>query len=287
MKTVLGLIGGSDRDEVILRTALAAALPLSAHLDLLHVHVPAEKAARYSRVEFAMGAALRNAMDELKTKARTFSEVAANHVREFCAGAKIEICDAPAEGKGVTASFREETDPAIERLTANARHSDLVVMGRARQKQGLSPDTLEHLILNCGRPVLVAATKAPQRFTGTIMVCWKDSGNAGRAVAAATPILSHAKRVVFASVVKRGGGGARAVHDLARYFAWNGTSTEVQVVQANGGGVPGALSAAAEDCGADLVVMGAYGRSRMRELIFGSCTDTLIRDTDRPILLMH
>jgi hypothetical protein len=178
MKTILGLIGGGERDEVILRTALAAAVPLSAHLDLLHVHVPAEKAARYSRVEFAMGAALRNAMDELKTKAKTFSEVAASHVREFCAGAKIEICDAPINGNGVTASFREEKDPAIERLTSHAHHSDLVVMGRARQTQGLSPDTLEHLVLNCVRPVLVAATAAPQTLTGTVMVCWKDSGSA-------------------------------------------------------------------------------------------------------------
>ena len=90
MKTILGLIGGGDRDEVILRTALAAAVPLSAHLDFLHVHVTAVKAARYSRVEFARGAGLRNAMDQLETKAKTFSEVAADHVREFCAGSKIE-----------------------------------------------------------------------------------------------------------------------------------------------------------------------------------------------------
>jgi nucleotide-binding universal stress UspA family protein len=92
---------------------------------------------------------------------------------------------------------------------------------------------------------------------------------------------------VFISVAKRGEGGAQAVYDLARQFAWNGISAEAQVIPANGGGVAGALSASAEDCGADLVVMGAYGHSRVRELIFGSCTDTLIRDTDRPILLMH
>jgi nucleotide-binding universal stress UspA family protein len=47
------------------------------------------------------------------------------------------------------------------------------------------------------------------------------------------------------------------------------------------------LSTAAADCGANLVVMGAYGRSRARELIFGSCTEAFIHDADRPILLMH
>jgi nucleotide-binding universal stress UspA family protein len=287
MKTILGLIGGGDRDEVILQTALAAAVPLSAHLDFLHVHVTAGKAARYSRVEFAMGTALRNAMEQLQTKAKTFSEIAADHVREFCAGSKIEICDGPTNGKNVTASFREETDAEIERLTFHARHSDLVVLGRARQTQGLSPDTLEHLVLNCGRPVLVAASAAPRTLTGTAMVCWKESGNAARAVAAATPILTNAKRVVFTSVMHRGEHGSDALHDLARQFATNTTSTDVQVIPANGREIAGLLTAAAEDCGADLVVMGAYGRSRMRELIFGSCTEAFIRASDRPILLMH
>ena len=287
MKTILALIGGGDRDEVILRTALAAAVPLSAHLDFLHVHVSAVNAARHSRVEFAMGAGLRNAMDQLETKAKTCSEVAADHVREFCVGWKIEICNTPANGKNVTASFREEKDTAIGRLTLQARHSDLVVLGRAKQTQGLSPDTLEHLVLNCGRPVLVAATAAPRTLTGTVMVCWNESGNAARAVAAAAPILGNAKRVVFTTVAERDADGTEAVHDLARQFARNGVSTEAQVIPANGSGIAGLLAAAAEDCGADLVVMGAYGQSRVRELIFGSCTEALIRAADRPILLMH
>jgi nucleotide-binding universal stress UspA family protein len=287
MKTILGLIGGGDRDEVILRTALAAAVPLSAHLDFLHVHVTAGKAARYSRVEFAMGTALRNAMDKLDTKAKTFSDVAAGHVRELCAGSKIEICDAPTSGKNVTASFREETNAEMDRLIFHARHSDLVVLGRAKQKQGLSPDTLENLVLNCGRPVLLAATSAPRALTGTVMVCWKESGNAARAVAAAAPILTNAKRIVFTSIAERGEAGTEAVHDLARQFARNGISTEAQVIPANGSGIPRSLTAAAEDCGADLLVMGAYGHSRMREFILGSRTEALIRDADRPILLMH
>jgi len=287
MKTILGLVGGGDRDEIIFRTALAAAVPLSAHLDFLHVHVSAGKAARYNRVEFAMGDALRHVLDRLETKAKSFSEIAADHVRKFCASSKIEICDTPVNRKNVTASFREEKDAAIERLTYHARHSDLIVLGRAKQTQGLAPDTLEYLVLNCGRPVLVAATAAPQTLTGTVMVCWKESDNAARAVAAAAPILTNAKRVVFATVAGRDEDGTEAVHGVARQFAGNGNSTEVQVIPANGSRIPGLLAAAAEGCGADLVVMGAYGRSRMRELIFGSCTEALIRDADRPILLMH
>ena len=286
MKTILTFVGGGDRDQVILQTALAAALPLSAHLDVLHVHVPATEAARHNRTEFASGAALRNALNQLKSKAETFSDLAAENVREFCVRAKIEMCDTPSNAEEVSVSFRKETTNAPERLTFHARHSDLIVMGRARQIQGLAPDTLEHLVLNCGRPILVAATAAPQTLTDTVMVCWKESSCSARAVTAATPILAKARKVVIVGVAE-GDDEADALHDLARQLAWNGVSAEVRVIPASGRRIAVALSAAADDCGANLVVMGAYGRSRARELIFGSCTEAFIEHSDRPILLMH
>ncbi len=287
MTTILGLIGGGDRDQIIMRTSLAAAVPLSAHLDFLHVHVTPGVAAKYSRADYAIGPAIRNALSELDTKANTFSKVAADHVRNFCSQANIEFSDIPASGKNVTASFREETDTTIERLTFHARQSDLVVIGRARQTQGLSPHTLEHLIRNCGRPVLVATGAAPQSLTGTVMVCWKNSENVARAVAAAMPYLTSAKRVVVTIVEARGKGDIAAVHGLEQQLASNGIPTDVQVIPASKGGISSALLTAANECKADLVVMGAYGHSQLRELIFGSCTEAVIRNADKPILLMH
>jgi nucleotide-binding universal stress UspA family protein len=287
MKSILALIGGSDRDEVVLQTALAAALPFAAHLELLHIHVSPAQAARYSRADFAVGAAIRNTLDELGSKARSFSDLAADHTRDFCAHAKIELCDAPTDAGKVTASFREEQDSGLERLTFHVRHHDLVVMGRAKQTQGLQPDILERLVLSSGRPMLVAGSAAPQKLTGTILVCWKESGNAARAVAAATPMLAKAKRVAFASVMERDDSLSEGIHDLAQQFAWNGISTEVQVIPADDRAIATSLSDAAKACGADLMVLGAYGHSRARTLLFGSCTEAFIRDADRPILLMH
>ena len=287
MKTILVLFGGGDRDQMIFETAVAAARPLSAHLDFLHIQVGAGEAARHTSAEFARGAGLRDALDKLDTKARSFSEVAARNFRDLCMRWQIEICDTPAGEQHVTASYREEAGDSLERLTFHARHCDLVVMGRGKQKQGLAQDTLERLVLVCGRPMLVAATAAPQRLTGTIMVCWKESGNAARAVAAAMPILAKAKRVVFTSVVERDKSVVDAVKDLARRFAWNGVATETQIIPAKGRKIPGMLSAAAEECSADLVVMGAFGASRARQIIFGSCTEAFLRHADRPILLMH
>jgi nucleotide-binding universal stress UspA family protein len=287
MKTILVLVGGGGRDEVILQTALAAATPFAAHLDCLHIHVTAGQAARYGATEFARGPALRSALEQLGDKAKSFSDLASDNVRDFCARSKIEMSDTPNNPDKLTASYREEKDNAFERLIFHARHSELIVMGRAKQVQGLPPDILERLILHCGRPMLVAATAAPEKLTGTIMVCWKESDNSARALAAAGPILAKAKRVVFASVMERDEGITEALNDLARQFAWNGIATEVQVIPADKRGVAEALAGAAQNCGADLLVMGAYGRSRARELLFGSCTEAFISHADKPILLMH
>src|SRR5262245_3960689 len=73
MKSLLVLIGGGERDRVVLRTALSAARPLSGHLDCLHIHVTPGEAARDSAAAFAMGPALRDALEGLQTKAQTFS----------------------------------------------------------------------------------------------------------------------------------------------------------------------------------------------------------------------
>jgi nucleotide-binding universal stress UspA family protein len=292
MKSILVLIGGGHRDRVVFQTALAAAQPLSGHLDCLHIHVTAGQAARETAIEFVSGPALQEALVELQAKSETFSRAAADNFRELCARAMVECCDReaaadrPSDATGVTASFREETDNALERLTVHARASDFVVMGRARQTQGLPKDTLERLILRCGRPMLLAGADAPKQLD-TIMVCWKKSDYSARAVAAATPLLSRAKRVVFTMVAEPDAQATEALNTLAGQFAGNNVQTEARVIAPNGRKIADVLSVAAEDCAADLVVMGAYGRARALEFLFGSCTESLLMHSDKPILLLH
>src|SRR5262245_6206017 len=267
MKSMLVLIGGGPRDQVVFQTALAAARPLSAHLDCLHIHVTPAQAARETAVEFVSGSALQEALIELQTKSETYSRAAVNNIRELCARAVIELRDNPAEAgrppdaTGVTASFREETDLTLERLTFHARHSDLVVMGRARQTQGLPKDTLERLILRCGRPMLLAGADAPAKLD-TIMVCWKRSDHSARAVAAATPLLSRARRVIFTTVAKPDADVTDALNTFAQQFHSANVQTDVKIVPPDGRRIPEALAAAAEESAVDLVVMGAYGRAR-------------------------
>jgi hypothetical protein len=83
---------------------------------------------------------------------------------------------------------REEEGGALERVLFHAHHNDLVVVGRGAKPNGLPPDFLEHLLMGCGRPLLIAGPARSQMVTGTIMVCWRESADAARAVTAAAPL---------------------------------------------------------------------------------------------------
>src|SRR5438067_1957230 len=131
MKTFLVPAGGADGDQAVFETALAAARPVAAHLNFLHVRIGAGQAALNSpHTDFATGPALGGALEELETEAKTRSITAAQHVREFCVRSKIPICEAPSSSTEVTASWREEEDDALARIMFHARHNDLIVVGR-------------------------------------------------------------------------------------------------------------------------------------------------------------
>jgi nucleotide-binding universal stress UspA family protein len=288
MKSFLIPIGGSDTDSELFETALAAARPFSSHMNFLHVHVgPGEAALNTPHTGFAMGPALSSALQELDTKAQTRSELAARHFREFCAKANVEIRDAPERADSVTASWREEDGSALPRILFHARHHDLVVVGRAKSANGLPADFLEQLLVGCGRPVLIAGPAATSALAGTVMVCWKESPEAARAVNAAMPLLRQARRVVVVSIAENGDDPAEALAGVARQLAWNGVRAELRTVLSSSGGIPALLSAAARECSADLVILGAYGHSRMHEILFGSCTRAVIRNAETSVLLMH
>jgi nucleotide-binding universal stress UspA family protein len=291
MKSILVPIGGSQTDSSPFETALAAARLFSSHLQFLHVHIGAgEAAANVPHTEFAMGPALSGALERLQHDADTRSATAAQHFREFCARSSVEICDKPADGKRVTASWHEEFGDALNRIISHARHSDLVVVGRAKRPNGLTADIIEQLLVKSGRPVLISASSPPSpphALADTVMVCWRETAEAVRALGAAMPFLADANRVVVTSVAERGQDAAKSVGDVIRHLSLHGIPAEGHVPMTNGVAIADALASAAQACRADLIVLGAYGHSPMREALFGGCTESFTRHADRPVLLMH
>lgn len=290
MRTILVPAGGSETDIAVFATALAAARPNGSHLDFVHVRVgPGEAAPYRPHVDFARGPGLSDALAQFEVEAAKRAAAAAQHVRDLCMRERIVLQEtAPTQEPGVTARWREEAGNAEQRLVRLARHHDLIVMARSRRPNGLPRDLVESVLLSSGRPILLAPSQPPQSLIGTIMVCWRETPEAARALSVALPLIVHAQRLVFVSVDEQGGGLADTLDDLAAPFARNGRSVEAHVIPRTGArATPAALAAAAANCGADLVVMGAYGHARLREVLFGGCTQSFIEHADRAVLMMH
>jgi nucleotide-binding universal stress UspA family protein len=288
MKNILVAASGGAVDSVVFATALAAAQPLGAHLEFFHLRVPLGEAARHTpHVAFARGAGLRHALQELHAEDEARSAAAHAGFAAFCAQFNIPTAAHPSGYRGVTASLREESGEAAEHLVRAARHNDLVVLGRHTHADGFPPDFIEHVLLRSGRPVLVAPPNRPPTLTGTIMVCWKETPEAARAVAAALPLLAKSRHVVIANVHERVNAPASGISDVVRHLAWHEIDADIR--RLDGGGRPAAerLAAAARECAADLVVLGAYGRSRTRELLFGGCTQHFLEEAGHAVLFMH
>jgi nucleotide-binding universal stress UspA family protein len=288
MKTILVPIGGGDADAMVLETALAVAQPLSAHLEFMHMHVSAAAAARHTpHVDFARGAGLSSALEGLRTRAERRSAAAERNVRDFCAKHDIEMIEAPRPARSVTGRWQRDEGDAMERLLFHARHNDLVVMARPTGPDGLPPDRLESLLMGCGRPLLIAAQEAPMRGIGTAMVCWKETRDAARAVSAAMPLLTNARRVIVVSVGEDGEAPSEGVHDVVRGLAWNGIAAESCILTRDARSTADTLFAAARAHAADLMVMGAYGHLHLREVLFGGCTQSTIEAAQCAVFLVH
>jgi nucleotide-binding universal stress UspA family protein len=288
MKTILVTAGGSTTDQTVFATALCAARPLAAHLEFFHVRItPAEAALFMPHVQFARGPAIQSALAQLHDEEITRSAAALLHFRTLCQQEKIDIVDEPGARQHLSASWREETDSAESRLMLRARHNDLVVIARPTRANGMPEDLLETLLVGCGRPLLIAPAKAPNSVTGTVMICWKETAEAARTLAAALPLLAKAERVLFTTVAEHGQPSGETLADIARQMAWHGIRAEPQLLKDDGRPVPLRLAAHAAACRAELMVMGAYGRSRARELILGGCTQSVLERADLPVLLLH
>jgi nucleotide-binding universal stress UspA family protein len=288
MKAILVLTGGGETDRAVLDTALAAAKPLGAHLECLHVRVSTAQAAMVApHVDFAIGAGLRHALDHLKLQSELRSAAAASHFLSFCQEHEIKIADAPIRLDRVSASWREERDDAVQRATLRARHNDLAVLARPSRPNGLPPNLIETLVLDCGRPILLAPLQPRHSLTGSVLVCWKETASAARALAAALPLLAKARRVVIVGVEEGTTGSLEELRDVARLLCWHGINAETAWRHSGSGSAADEIVLAAAEYDADLLVMGGYGHGRAREVIFGGCTQRFLEHAERPLLIMH
>lgn len=171
----------------------------------------------------------------------------------------------------------------------NCRNVDLVVISNTDRDQTgeVESDFVETFVLAAGRPVLVLPYKGEIKLnTDQIMVGWNDSRESSRAVFDALPFLQRTVLTRLVTVDVPAGGRLPAA-GIAEALDRHGVKTEITDVVSDGASVGETLLRAANDYGADIIVLGAYGHSRFTELVFGGATRYVLRNLDRPVFMSH
>lgn len=204
--------------------------------------------------------------------------------------------EATAKKNGATSvEQRAIDDEAGIALCLQARYSDLLVVGQpdpSEKDTGERGDAGEYLLLNSGKPVLFVPYSGRFDSVGKrVVICWDGGPEASRAVSAALPLLRKAQLVqiaMFDPEIGPAGHGEEPGADIAVYLARHGVKVNVER-QFTGKEIDigGAILSHVADFGADLLVMGGYGHPRIREILLGGVSRTILRSMTVPVLMSH
>jgi nucleotide-binding universal stress UspA family protein len=184
-----------------------------------------------------------------------------------------------------TASFQAVVGREEEVVAAEARLSDLVVIPHPEAGEDVSSsDALHAVLFDSGRPILIAPIRPLPAIGTRIAIGWNGTAESAAAVMAALPWLKRAQavRVLSAEEYQRRGPQAPA---LADYLGLHGVPVELATFRPIDREVGAGLLGAAKEFGADLLVMGAYSHSRLRQLILGGVTRHVLEKADIPVMM--
>jgi nucleotide-binding universal stress UspA family protein len=183
-------------------------------------------------------------------------------------------------------TWRSNLDDPLSFLNAQAAAADLVVVGR-KTEPGMTPSSVDpgDLVMRLGRPVLVVPPHIDSLAGGRVVVGWRNTREARRAVSDALPFLKQASQVLVVSVDD--GGGAADGQDILELIRAHAVhATALRRIARDVTAAAALIDVAAEQ-GADLIVAGAYGHGRLREWAFGGVTRTLLSAAPVCCLMSH
>jgi len=276
-KSILVQVDHTDANATRVDAAIALAVRHEAHLTGLYLMVEP------SGASFARGYL---PQEFLAIAAAQAAALANDKLAQFSAAAERNLV--PFETR-IDQGFDVEL-PDI--FGMHARYADLVVVGQDDPDDPARGRHLpEQLVLASGRPVLLIPYIGAGATMGErVVVAWDASREAARAVSDAMPILERASSVVVVSINPKQrdfGHGEMPGADIALHLSRHGIKVEVQRIENREMDVGNALLSHLAGESADLLIMGGYGHSRLREIVLGGATRTVLGDMTVPVLMSH
>lgn len=276
-------VDGTDATQLSLDTAFRLGRDVEAHVEVLHAQPDPRLAVPL--VGEGMSGAMIEELIELTEKETAARAVKAREMYERAREASgIPVSGTPSTA-GPTTAWMSVVGAEDEIVVQRGRLADLLVVARpTSQMEAPSAVTFNAAVFESGRPVLVAPMEPPASLGRKMAISWNGSAQAARAVSAALPLMTRAEAVLILNVDTDDSVAGRA-EGLMEFLAWHGISAEHREVSKDDSSVGAAIIKACAD--ADLLVMGAYTHSRLRQLILGGVTRHVLEHATLPLLMAH
>jgi len=290
LKSILILFRPTDIGSESLKTAIALAQKLDAHLHVLYAHRFANPMLQdpYGNMR---GFLDEKTFREIVDKQAAYVDEEKNEARAIfdrtISELGIKYVDSPSADDVPSVSWEHYNENEHEAVLAKGMLQDLIFLGNgALDFEDFDRRTVELALFNSRRPVLLVPTKPKPAIGEKILVGWNGSAQSAAALSSTLPILSKAKSVeVFH--IDTGAKLGPSAQDAVDYLSFRGVSANLQEVPRTPPHVGEIILDRAAEIGADLLVMGAYSHSRVREMILGGVTQHILDHALLPVLMVH
>ena len=285
IKTILVPLSGLPGRGLWLDAVINRSREWGAHVEAIHVAMDPRDSVAYVG-EGMTSAMIGDVMAVAERESDERRQEAQKVFEDACHRNNVTISEKTDSGPG-TAHFTIVTGREEDVMASRGRLADLIF---ARRPEGGGEEvtfsvTLEAALLDTGRPVLVLPASDPVDFGKSIAIYWNGSPEAGKSINYAMPFLEKSEKVSVVEVDAENHSGP-GTEEVVRYLAWHGVKAEATELERKGSDSE-SLLASANSVGADMLVMGAYTRSRLRRLIFGGVTRDVLTRSSVPVLMAH
>ncbi len=286
LKVILSPLSGTDADTSALATAIELGKRFDAHVRVLHAKSdPTDSAPLIG--EGMSGIVMEQVMRASQSEIDKRESAAKIKFNDALKTSGLQEAATPVDSSGASMSFREIEGREDQLVSEFGRLCDIIVLPNQEVGDGSvqAAVTMEAALMSSGRPVLVSSPDGGD-VGANVAVAWNGGREAAHAVEAALPILAQADQVHILTVGTEKTDVTRA-DGLVDYLAWHGIDAKLSKLEPQRGSTGVALMAAADELKCDLIVMGGYGHSRMRELIFGGVTRYALNHAPIAVLMAH
>lgn len=287
LSKVLVVIDGTPSAEHALATALALGQRFACRVEAMHVELDAEASIPILG-DGMSGTVVSQMIDSLRDTAQARREQASRCFDDLCVRKGLPVVEAsePLEEGRFGVSFTHVVGVEADEVARRGGLADLTILARPAIDSDLDlSQTLDASLFDTGRPVLLISESPPENLLETIAIAWDGSREAARAVANAVPLLKEAERVVV--ITAREVSVKSEPSELTNYLAGQGVEAKTWAFTPGEEAIGDAILGEVAKAKASLLVMGAYGHSRFREMVLGGVTRSVLNDARLPVLLTH